>query len=194
MAPKDSILLVLDLDETLVHSSEKPLAREADFQVLGHFVHVRPHLEPFLRECASRFRLAIWSAGTDPYVAAIVKRIVPPELELDFVWGRSRCTYAVDKAGVQRDGFLDLDAHYGWVKKLRKLKRHGYRLERVLMVDDSPSKCVHNHGNAIYVREYEGQDPDTELLDLSRYLATLADVDNVRCIEKRNWRKQLCQD
>ncbi|MGE6761088.1 NIF family HAD-type phosphatase [Corallococcus interemptor] len=188
--PTDSILLILDLDETLVHASEKPLAREADFQALGYFVHVRPHLEPFLRECASRFRLAIWSAGHDRYVAEIVKRIIPPELPLDFVWGRSRCTYALDRAGVQRDGFLDLDAHYGWVKKLRKLKRRGYRLERVLIVDDTPAKCVHNHGNAIYVREYEGQEHDTELLELSRYLATLADVDNVRCIEKRNWRKQ----
>nr|WP_253899492.1 HAD family hydrolase [Corallococcus carmarthensis] len=186
--------MILDLDETLVHASEKPLTREADFQVLGHFVHLRPNLEPFLRECASRFRLAIWSAGTDPYVAAIVKRIVPPELELDFVWGRSRCTYALDRASVQRDGYLDPHAHYDWVKKLRKLKRRGYQLERVLMVDDSPAKCVHNHGNAIYVREYEGQAHDTELLDLGRYLATLAGVENVRCIEKRNWRKQLCQD
>ncbi|NRD46870.1 NIF family HAD-type phosphatase [Corallococcus exiguus] len=193
-APTDRILLILDLDETLVHTSEKPLAREADFQALGYFVHVRPHLEPFLRECASRFRLAIWSAGADKYVAELVKRMVPPELELDFVWGRSRCTYGFDRAGVQRDGFLDLDAHYGWVKKLRKLKRRGYRLERVLIVDDTPAKCIHNHGNAIYVREYEGEAHDMELLDLGRYLKTLADVDNVRCIEKRNWRKQLCQD
>lgn len=190
-APTDSILLVLDLDETLVHASEKPLAREADFQVLGYFVHVRPHLEAFLRECATRFRLAIWSAGHDRYVAEIVKRIVPPELTLDFVWGRSRCTYALDRKGVQRDGFFDPAEHYGWVKKLHKVKRRGYRMERVLIVDDSPAKCIHNHGNAIYVREYEGQPHDTELLDLSRYLATLADVDNVRCIEKRNWRNQL---
>ncbi|NNB90640.1 HAD family hydrolase [Corallococcus exiguus] len=124
-APTDRILLILDLDETLVHASEKPLSREADFQALGYFVHVRPHLEPFLRECAARFRLAIWSAGADKYVAELVKRIVPPELELDFVWGRSRCTYGFDRG---------------------------------------------------------------------RYLKTLADVDNVRCIEKRNWRKQLCQD
>ncbi|WP_223642971.1 NIF family HAD-type phosphatase [Corallococcus sp. EGB] len=193
-APTDSILLVLDLDETLVHASEKPLAREADFQVLGYFVHMRPHLEAFLRECAARFRLAIWSAGDDRYVAEIVKRIVPPELELDFVWGRSRCTYALDRSGVQRDGFLDASAHYDWVKKLHKLKRRGYRLERVLIVDDSPAKCIHNHGNAIYVREYEGQRHDTELLDLARYLAMLADVDNVRRIEKRNWRKQLTED
>ncbi|WP_216622620.1 NIF family HAD-type phosphatase [Corallococcus exercitus] len=101
-APTDSILLILDLDETLVHASEKPLAREADFQVLGYFVHVRPNLEPFLRECATRFRLAIWSAGADKYVAELVKRIVPPELELDFVWGRSRCTYGLDRAGIWR--------------------------------------------------------------------------------------------
>jgi carboxy-terminal domain RNA polymerase II polypeptide A small phosphatase len=188
-ASTDSILLVLDLDETLVHATEKPLAREADFQVPGFFVHVRPHLEHFLRECAARFLLAIWSAGTEDYVEAIVKRLLPPGLELDFVWSRKRCTFALDRASVQRDGFLDLDAHYTWVKRLAKVKQRGYRLERTLIVDDSPARCVHNHGNAIYVREYEGQEHDTELLDLSRYLATLANVENVRCIEKRYWRR-----
>ncbi|MCY1043854.1 HAD family hydrolase [Corallococcus sp. bb12-1] len=187
----DRILLILDLDETLVHVSEEPLGRKADFRFQGFFGHVRPHLEPFLTECASRFQLAIWSSGTDDYVTEIVKRILPPAIPLAFVWGRSRCTFAVDKTRVMNDGHLDPDSHYGYVKKLHKLKRRGYRLERVLIVDDTPAKCVHNHGNAIYVREYDGQKHDTELLDLSRYLATLAEADNVRRIEKRDWRSQL---
>jgi RNA polymerase II subunit A small phosphatase-like protein len=58
----------------------------------------------------------------------------------------------------------------------------------VLIVDDTPRKCIHNYGNAIYVREYEGQVDDDELLHLGRYLSTLKDADNVRTLEKRGWR------
>ncbi|RYZ41109.1 MAG: phosphoprotein phosphatase [Myxococcaceae bacterium] len=190
MSPTDKILLILDLDETLVHVSDGPLDREADFWLQGYYVHVRPHLEQFLTECASRFQLAIWSSASDDYVAEIVKRIRPPSLPLAFIWGRSRCTFALDKTRVRDDGHLDPGAHYGYVKKLHKLKRRGYRLERVLIVDDTPAKCVHNHGNAIYLREYDWREHDTELLDLSLYLATLADAVNVRHIEKRHWRSR----
>ncbi|NMO14281.1 HAD family hydrolase [Pyxidicoccus fallax] len=187
----DRILLILDLDETLIHARDERLERDADFQVFGYHVYVRPHLEPFLQECAARFRLAVWSSASDDYVAEIVRRILPGGLDLEFVWGRSRCTLALDSRKVQEEGFLDPGSHYSYAKKLAKLKRRGYRLERVLIVDDTPAKCIHNYGNAIYVKEYEGQPQDTELLDLGRYLATLAEAANVRTLEKRDWRRQL---
>lgn len=89
---------------------------------------------------------------------------------------------------MQEFGFVDPGSHYNYVKKLHKLKRKGYRLERILIVDDTPAKCVHNYGNAIYVREYNGEEDDKELPALSRYLATLEDAADVRTIEKRHWR------
>ncbi|MCY1000827.1 HAD family hydrolase [Myxococcus sp. MISCRS1] len=180
-------LLVLDLDETLIHARETPLARAADLEVFGYHVYLRPHLARFLADCARRFRLALWSAASDDYVAALTERILPPGLRLDFAWGRSRCTFAVDSARIQEEGFMD-PSHYGYVKKLRKLRRRGYRLERVLIVDDTPATCVHNHGNAIYVKPFEGDVEDAELPALSRYLATLADLPDVRRLEKRGWR------
>ncbi|NTX03290.1 NIF family HAD-type phosphatase [Myxococcus sp. CA040A] len=184
----DKLLLVLDLDETLIHAREAPLERAADFRVFGFHVYARPHLERFLTECAARFRLAVWSSAADAYVAAIVHHLFPPELRPELVWGRSRCTFSVDRARVLEEGFMDPSSHYEYAKKLHKLKRRGFRLERVLIVDDTPAKCLHNYGNAIYVRPFEGQVDDIELLALSDYLATLADVPNVRVLEKRGWR------
>jgi hypothetical protein len=47
VAGTEKILLILDLDETLIHASEEQLDREADFRVFGYHVYIRPHLEPF---------------------------------------------------------------------------------------------------------------------------------------------------
>jgi RNA polymerase II subunit A small phosphatase-like protein len=190
MTGTDTTLLILDLDETLIHARETPLDRAEDFRVFNYFVYVRPHLERFLTECAARFRLAVWSSASDDYAAEVARRIFPPTLGPEFVWGRSRCTYSADTRRVQEEGYLDPGSHYNYVKKLHKLKRKGYRLERILIVDDTPAKCIHNYGNAIYVKEYEGREPDEELLHLGRYLATLADAVNVRTLEKRHWRSQ----
>lgn len=181
------MLLVLDLDETLIHAREQPLEHAADFEVMGYHVYTRPHLERFIVECSARFRLAVWSAATDDYVRAIVERIFPPAHRPELIWGRSRCTWAVDRARVREEGFLDPAIHCGYVKKLAKLKRRGFRLERVLIVDDTPAKCVDNYGNALYVRPFEGARDDEELPVLSRYLGTLADVPDVRRLEKRGW-------
>ncbi|MFP2956386.1 NIF family HAD-type phosphatase [Myxococcus sp. 1LA] len=191
MSSDGQTLLILDLDETLIHASAQSLARPADFRLSGYHVYKRPYLERFLTECASRFQLAIWSAGSDSYVAEAVKHIIPPDIDLAFVWGRSRCTFSVDQRKVLEDGFLDPASHYNFAKKLKKLRRLGYRLERMLIVDDTPAKCIHNHGNAIYVAEFLGDADDAELPLLAAYLATLADVSNVRTLEKRGWRRTL---
>lgn len=190
MATAGSILLILDLDETLIHARSETLEREADFRLFDYHVYVRPHVERFLTDCAAHFRLAVWSSASDDYVAEIVKKVFPRQLPLEFVWGRSRCTFAVDLAQVQEDGYLDPGSHYNYVKKLHKLKRKGYRLERTLIVDDTPAKCIHNYGNAIYVKEYGGEEADDELPALSRYLETLKDAANVRTLEKRRWRSR----
>lgn len=187
----DRILLILDLDETLIHASETRLARDADFRLFDYHVYVRPHLARFLADCADRFRLAVWSSASDDYVAAVVKQVFPASLTPDFVWGRSRCTFSMNARQVQEDGFLDPSSHFNYVKKLHKLKRQGCRLERMLIVDDTPAKCVHNYGNAIYVQEYDGRQDDDELLLLGRYLRMLADASDVRRLEKRNWRSRM---
>jgi carboxy-terminal domain RNA polymerase II polypeptide A small phosphatase len=73
------------------------------------------------------------------------------------------------------------------VKDLKKIKRMGYRLERVLIADDTPGKVERHYGNAVYVPPFFG-DPDDETLPrLARFLFSLRDVPNVRTLEKRGW-------
>ena len=183
------ILLVLDVDETLVHATDKELERDHDFSVYGYYVYNRPYLEDFLLEMSKYFLLGIWSSASDDYVSEVVKHIVPNTIDLEFVWGRSRCTYrrdfSMDESRYYSSNHGD---HYHFIKPLKKLKRQGYQLEKILIVDDSPHKCQDNFGNAIYPREFTGDVQDDELVGLSKYLITLKDKENVRRIEKRFWR------
>lgn len=172
-------LLILDLDETLVYASERLLDREPDHLVGPYFVYHRPHLHEFLINTAEHFDLAVWSSSSTDYANAIVHLAFPSQVELRFVWGRDRCVLRYD--GEKQTTY--------YVKDLRKVERHGYDLQRVLIVDDTPQKCERNYGNAVYVPEFFGDPNDTILQPLAAYLVTLANATNVRIIEKRNWKR-----
>ncbi len=177
MNEESRILLILDLDETLVHAVERPIARPHDFLVGPYFVYRRPQLGAFLMACAARFRLAVWSTAGDEYVREVVGRILPSGVELAFAWGRSRCvrTYNTDWL---EDEFL---------KDLKKVKRAGYSLERVLIVEDTPRKVHRHYGNAVYVPPYLGATDDDVLPRLTDYLDSIHQAPNVRDLEKRGW-------
>lgn len=186
-------LLVLDLDETLIHASELPLHRAADHIVYGYHVYRRPHLDAFLASCFEHYAVGIWSSASDEYVEAVAKLIVSEPDKLEFVWGRSKASFS----RVRRDdgnSFFDPWNHRHYLKPLAKLKRFGWSLDQMLIVDDTPEKCARNYGNAIYPREYDGRDDDDELRLLARYLETLKDAPSLRRLEKRHWRAQIQED
>ncbi len=190
-------LLILDLDETLLFSSEVPLERAADIQLLGYHVYLRPYLREFLRYTFRYFHVAVWTSSGSVYAERIVQYIFSPALELSgegftpeaapysplalkFVWSSERCTRRIDS---ERDEWVS-------VKNLRKIKQLGYALERAIVVDDSPEKHLRNYGNLIQVQEYKGAAEDDELRLLATYLPLLEHEQNVRTVEKRSWRSE----
>ncbi|HJY78276.1 MAG TPA: HAD family hydrolase [Burkholderiales bacterium] len=180
MTGSNEKLLVLDLDETLVHATERPLERPEDFVVGLYWIYKRPHLDQFVRYVLDAFSVGIWTASGEKYAAGVIGRIFPPNA-LQFVWTSQRCTLARD--------FETGD--YQTYKKLDKLKARGYRLESIIAVDDTPQKHRKNYGNLVTVKEYAGQAEDDELLHLISYLEYLKTVPNVRAVEKRGWRKSI---
>lgn len=172
-------LLILDVDETLVFANETPLAdREPDFRVGPYVVYRRPFLSEFLAAVAEWFDLAVWSSASGSYVHGVVASLFP-NFSLRFVWSCDRCTRR----------FAPEFQDYFYAKNLTKVRKLGYELERVLMLDDSPEKLARHFGNHIRVRAFSGEAGDTELHDLLPFLDWLRGVENVRRVEKRHWRQ-----
>ena len=176
--PDDRILLVLDLDETLVYASEESI-HPHDFRVGPYHIVNRPFVQPFLEQVDAWFDLAVWTSSGAGYAAEVVPRVfegLTPRLK--FVWSAERCTRRFDEHTTE----------YCNAKPLRKLKRQGYRLGSVLVVDDSPEKHRLNYGNLIRVTPFLGDPADTELRDLLPFLDRIRSVADVRKVEKRGWR------
>ena len=174
----DEFLLILDLDETLIHATLSQLEISPEFTIGPYSVYLRPGLTGFLDEISKHFQLAIWSSSTDDYMRPILSQIIPNEIRLEFAWSRTRCVSRFHP---------ELQTQY-WLKDLKKVKRVGYNLARVLIVDDEKIKLQRNYRNAIYVLPFTGSPEDNELALLAAYLRSLTSVEDVRTIEKRNWR------
>jgi RNA polymerase II subunit A small phosphatase-like protein len=177
----DRPLLVLDLDETLLHARELPLPIEAQFQVPPYYVYLRPGLVGFLGRIAQDFRMAVWTSSSPSYAEAICELILPPPARLEFIWAGDRCTPT-------RNIETDTWCH---AKPLRKLEQRGYDLARVLVIDDSPEKHTRNYGNLVQVTPFFGDPADDELAHLAPYLGELARAGDVRTVEKRSWRSRI---
>lgn len=185
-------LLVLDLDETLVHTvAEFELDhRHGDphFEIPGGYVvFERPGVRDFLASCFEKFReVSLWTAGTRDYALEVLPNLCDPS-EFSFIWGRDRCTW--------HRTFDELDDSYttgwsdgAWLKDIRKLRRRGYRKEEILFVDDTAKNFKRSYGNLVHVRGFYGDPTDNELELLDDYLDELGPVPNVRVIDKRFWR------
>ena len=175
-------LLVLDLDETLIHATEQSLEREADFMVGKYHVYARPYLKEFLQYAFREFDVGVWTSAGAQYAKDIVSEVFKDTVPL-FLFSSLRCTL--------RRNFNTNE--YVPVKRLSKLKSMGYRLEQIIAIDDTPEKHKENYGNLVHIQEYKGEANDAELPLLSEYLGELAREPNIRAVEKRGWRSRVLQ-
>ncbi|CAG7580406.1 MAG: putative phosphatase [uncultured marine phage] len=187
MEDKDS-LLILDLDETLIHSVD--VRRETPsfdhmkraFRILnGKVLTVkRPHLDVFLEYAFKNFNVGVWTAAGEQYATEILDNIGIDIDKLEFFYSEKNCTPKYHYSNYGRE------ADIVYFKHLNKLKKKGYDLNRTLMVDDKPVGLKNNYGNLIPIKPYFGQEDD-QLLRLIDYLDVIRFRDNFRRIEKRGW-------
>ena len=165
-------LLILDLDETLIHGC--PGASGADFEAAGIPVFMRPGVCVFLEQMAKAFELAVWTSATSDYASEIVSTLFPCTPKI--LWCRERCVpwFNPEKRDTE------------YVKDLKKLKRQGFDLAHVIVVDDSPGKLARNYGNLVRMPPFTGG-VDDFLAQLASFLMELANEPDVRRIEKRGW-------
>lgn len=187
-------LLILDMDETLLHTE---CFRDIDYLEEGsydfkfplggggwsndehwYFTIKRPFLDEFMNYAFDNFKVAIWTAGGSDYASEAISRAGIDKNKLEFFWSRERCTMKYDF----ESGFS-----YG-VKNLEKVhKSLGWDLNNVLIVDDVQKTAINNYGNLIHIKEFCNDRSDIELKKLMNYLDKIKDSNNFRSIEKRGW-------
>ncbi len=144
-------------------------------------MYQRPDLRSFIEFVFDYFKVAVWTSSSTSYANEVVGAIFENLEKLQFVWTQERCIWR-----------LDPDSGEGhWIKDLKKVRRLGFSLESIVVIDDSPEKLKRHYGNTICVTPFRGDALDQELRKLQAYLLWLKDAPNVRLIEKRNWRTAM---
>ena len=159
---KNKICLVLDLDETLVHSSFLSIPH-ADFNFVldqvGVFVCIRPGAERFLKELGNLYELVIFTASCQPYADPVIDRIDPGRMV---------------KYRLYRDSCTDFGGNF--VKDLSRLNRN---LERIIIIDNSPAAYIFQPFNAIKISSWYDEPLDMELIRLLDFLKRSCRVENI---------------
>lgn len=167
--------LVLDLDETLVHSSFQPVDN-ADFvipiQIEGtqHKVYVlkRPGVDKFMRRVAERYEVVIFTASLSLYADPLLD-------QLDI--------HGVVRHRLYRENCTFFQGSY--VKDLTKLARP---ISQTIIVDNSPLSFMFQPENAIGCSSYIDEPSDAELEVIAAFLD---DVEGCADVRKhcKNWRQ-----
>ncbi|GMH55327.1 hypothetical protein TrRE_jg13401 [Triparma retinervis] len=165
---KEKLCLVLDLDETLVHSSFRAV-EGADFVIpvriedVVHYVYVmkRPWVDEFLEALAPYYELVVYTASLNKYADPLLDLLDPKNL-IEHRLFRESC--------VQWGG--------NYVKDLSILNRD---LRKTLIIDNSPSSYIFNPEAAIGCTSFIDDPSDLELKQICSFLLALKDVDDVRC-------------
>ncbi|OGF63794.1 MAG: hypothetical protein A2Y62_09175 [Candidatus Fischerbacteria bacterium RBG_13_37_8] len=174
-------LIILDIDETLIFATEISLETKADFFCSPYFIYRRPHVDEFLMYCRKEYEVAIWTSASESYALDVIKSLFPINYPLAFIFTEDRCTKAFDH----------LTKSLRFIKDLKKVKRKGYSLQDVIVIENNPSNISRQYANVIPVISFIGDPSDNELLQLMTYLDYLKAVEDVRKIEKRDWKNRI---
>ena len=166
--------IVLDLDGTLVFSSERPkgIANNVSFKDMHGdsmelWIHKRPGFDIFLRKCFESAVVGVWSMGQPGYVEAVVS-LFPQKPAFVYSW----CDCDRDSRRPQAKIF----------KRLNNIPHRG----KIIMIDDKTDILeMCDRVNTFIVPEWHPRNTnDTTLHDLSVLL--FDDSESTVYVEKNN--------
>uniref|UniRef100_A0A7S4RW55 FCP1 homology domain-containing protein n=1 Tax=Alexandrium monilatum TaxID=311494 RepID=A0A7S4RW55_9DINO len=160
-------VLVLDLDETLVHCSREGKGRPQcqaeqapdmviEFEVTPATgsVYFRPFVHLFLEVAARSFEVVVFTASQQAYADKVINALDPKGLHIKHRLYRQHCT----------------ELRGAFFKELGLL---GRPMGQCLLVDNSPISVACNADHGVLIRSWYGDRHDRELVDL---LAVLQDL------------------
>ncbi|KAK0144101.1 CTD nuclear envelope phosphatase 1A [Merluccius polli] len=162
-------ILVLDLDETLIHSHHdgvlRPTVRPGtppdfilkvviDKHPVRFFVHKRPHVDFFLEVVSQWYELVVFTASMEIYGSAVADKLDNNRNILKRRYYRQHCT-------------LDLGSY---IKDLSVVHAD---LSSIVILDNSPGAYRSHPDNAIPIKSWFSDPSDTALLNLLPMLDAL---------------------
>ena len=163
--------LVLDLDETLIHSAFEPFIPRDDITLTMNMkdnniiIHVlkRPYLDEFLNIVTQKYEVVIFTASISDYANPLLDRLDPLK-KISHRLFREHCTKA--------DNGL-------FIKDLNRLGRD---LKNVIIIDNNPVSFIANKANGLPILTWHSIQSDNELIKLIPLLTYLSNVDDIRPI------------
>lgn len=168
--------LILDLDETIIHSTSKEeLAQFSSSDITkmkkdykthkmkgGYYtVAERPGLQEFLDYAFENFTVSVWTAASKDYALFIIDEIViagKPERELDWIFFSYHCDISTRRCRS--------------IKNLKLIwemfNLEGYTPDNTVIMDDHPKVYKSQKENCIYMYPFQveqGVDPDDDFLE-----------------------------
>mmetsp|Transcript_18287 Transcript_18287/g.39078 ORF Transcript_18287/g.39078 Transcript_18287/m.39078 type:complete len:297 (-) Transcript_18287:401-1291(-) len=158
--------LVLDLDETLVHSSFRTTASadiiiSVELEGEDHSVYVRkrPGVDEFMLKVAQMYEVVVYTASMAKYANPLLDELDP---------------YHTVSARLFREACTRHPGGY-----VKDLSRMGRDLKDVIIIDNSPICYALQPDNAIPIRTWKDDPRDQELLELIPILRSLKDVEDI---------------
>lgn len=160
-------LLVLDLDETLVHSSFRPLPNpdivlpvQLHDQLYQIYVKKRPHVDAFLESVAQHWEVVVFTASLPEYAGPVIDRLDPTGSLVHHRLYRQHCVFT--------NGLY-----------IKDLGRLGRPLHRTVIIDNSPTAYLFHPRNALPITSWFDNPDDKELLHLLPALQHLAHAEDM---------------
>lgn len=164
--------LVLDLDETLIHSTPiKPRGhivpknfrinwRSSTGEVCSVYTCLRPGVSQFLNWAAERFEIVIFTASMPAYAKQVV-RFLENGRHKFYLFTRSDCVFE----------------HGMFVKDLSIINRD---IKDIIIIDNFPESYSRNPENGLPIESWYSNMRDTELENMKTVLERLNTVHDVR--------------
>jgi len=158
--------LVIDLDETLVHSSFKPISN-ADFivpvEIDGtiHQVYVlkRPYVDEFLKKVGELYECVLFTASLAKYA--------DPVTDLLDKWDVFRARLFRESCVFHRGNYV------------KDLGRLGRELGHIIILDNSPASYIFHPENAVPCTSWFDDMENKELLEFIPFFEQLSKADNI---------------
>ena len=174
-------LLILDLDETLVHADFENIYKKHDIEIkfkdkneiFSVGIFIRPYLTEFLDSISKIFDIGIYTASVKSYADAILDRIDPTKIYFKFILYREDCININGKICIKDLNIFDLP------------------LNKIVIIDNSLYSFSNQLSNGILITSFYNDRNDTQLKDVLSYLLNfICKCNDVRLVNEEVFQLQ----